>query len=277
MAGLRERQRGGVTEVYRHPWVVRLVHAVNALCLLVLLCSGLQILNAHPAFYWGEISHFDTPLAAIDNVQAADGALRGRLRILGAAFDTTGVLGVSPAADGGVEARAFPAWLTLPPYPDLGAGRAWHFAFAWLLVANGAIYLIHGFASGRIRLQLLPTRADLAGFGRSVVDHLRLRFDHGAAYNVLQKLTYLVVIFGLLPAMLLTGLVMSPAVYAWAPWLGDLFGGRQSARTIHFLSASGLVLFVVVHLAMVVAAGPINELKSIITGWYALKTRRETK
>lgn len=276
---LRERRRGEAIEVYRHPWVVRITHALNAICLLVLLVSGLQILNAHPAFYWGETSRFDDAVAAIEATPAADGSLRGSVRILGASFDTTGVLGVSRGADGGAEARAFPAWLTLPSYLDLGAGRAWHFAFAWLLVGNGGLYLLHGVATGRLRAQLAPSVADVRHLGRSILDHARLRFPTGEAarhYNGLQKLAYLGVVLLALPAMLATGLVMSPTVHAWAPWLGDLFGGRQSARTIHFLVALALIGFVAVHLAMVLAAGPVNELRAIITGWYRLKTKRSS-
>jgi thiosulfate reductase cytochrome b subunit len=275
---LRERRRGAAVEVYRHPWVVRIVHALNAVCLLVLLTSGLQILNAHPAFYWGETSRFATPLAAIVSAPAADGSLRGRVDVLGASFDTTGVLGVSKGADGTAEARAFPSWLTLPTYLDLGAGRAWHFAFAWLLVANGVVYLAHGLASGRLRGQLSPTGADLRHLSASFVEHLQLRFPTGEAarhYNGLQKLAYLGVIVVALPVMLLTGLAMSPTMHGWAPWLGDLFGGRQSARTVHFITVMALVAFVIVHLAMVLAAGPINELRAIITGWYRLKPPKE--
>ena len=93
-------------------------------------------------------------------------------------------------------------------------------------------------------------------------------------YNVLQKLSYIGVIFGLLPAMVLTGLTMSPGMDAAWPWLLDLFGGRQSARSIHFICASLLVAFILVHLLMVVLAGPLNELRSIITGWYRLPKQR---
>jgi thiosulfate reductase cytochrome b subunit len=122
---------------------------------------------------------------------------------------------------------------------------------------------------------LWPSLADLRRFGGSLWDHLRLRFAHDdPGYNVLQKLAYAAVIFGLLPLMLLTGLVMSPAVYARLPLLGDLLGGRQSARTLHFLAASGLVSFVAVHLAMVVAAGPVNEMRSMITGWFVIRRER---
>lgn len=271
-----ERRRDKVLEVYRHPWVVRITHALNAVCVLVLLTSGLQILNAHPALYWGETSQFGTPLAAIDSVPDSSGALRGRVRIFSATFDTTGVLGVSRSADGQLEARAIPAWLTLPSYADLGAGRAWHFAFAWLLFGNWAVYLIHGLASGRLWAELLPTRADLAHFGQSIIDHARLRFPTGEAirhYNVLQKFAYLGVLAVGLPVMLMTGLTMSPAIHAWAGWLGDIFGGRQAARTFHFLTAMALVAFVAVHLLMVLAAGPLKELRAIVTGWYAVKQR----
>ncbi|HKP78406.1 MAG TPA: cytochrome b/b6 domain-containing protein [Phenylobacterium sp.] len=272
-----ERRRGESLEIYRHPWAVRITHALNALCLLVLLASGLQILNAHPAFYWGEASRFDRPLAAIDAVPGPDGTPRGRLRVLGASFDTTGVLGASRSADGELQAQAIPAWVTWPSYPDLGAGRAWHFAFAWLFVINSAAYLIHGLASGRLRAELVPDRADLAHLGRSVIEHARLRLPAGEAarrYNVLQKLAYLGVIALALPVMLMTGLAMSPAMHAWTPWLGDVFGGRQSARTLHLLTALALVAFVAVHLLMVLAAGPLNELRAIVTGWYVLKSRK---
>ena len=272
-----ERRRGETLEIYRHPWAVRLTHALNVLCLLVLLTSGLQVLNAHPALYWGEASQFAKPLAAIDAVPGPDGTPRGRLRVFGASFDTTGVLGVSRSAGGELQTQAIPGWMTWPPYPDLGAGRAWHFAFGWLFVFNSAAYLIHGLTSGRLRAELLPNRTDLAHFGRSVMEHFRLRFPAGNAarrYNALQKLAYLGVIAAALPVMLMTGLAMSPALHAWTPWLGDAFGGRQSARTFHLLTALALVAFVAIHLLMVPAAGPLNELRAIVTGWYVLKSPR---
>jgi thiosulfate reductase cytochrome b subunit len=277
MTEVRERTSKGVTAIYRHPLLVRATHWVNALCLLVLLLSGLQILNAHPAFYWGEVSHFDRPFAAIEATTAANGDLKGQLTVAGARLDTTGVLGASKSGGDQLQARAFPSWMTLPGYLDLGAGRRWHFAFAWVLVINGLIYLGFAIGTGRTRAMLKPTREELRGLGRSVLDHLRLRFAHGEEardYNILQKLAYLAVIFGLLPLMLLTGLVMSPAMYARLPFLAELFGGRQSARTIHFLVASGLVSFFLVHVAMVIAAGPINEMRSILTGWFVIRREK---
>ncbi|MDO9338682.1 MAG: cytochrome b/b6 domain-containing protein [Caulobacter sp.] len=278
MAKFIERTRKGETAVYRHPLLVRASHWINALCLLILLLSGLQILNAHPAFYWGQTSTFARPAAAIESVQADDGTLRGRLTVAGLTVDTTGVLGASKSGGDQLQERAFPSWMTLPGSLDLGAGRRWHFAFAWILVLNGLAYLIYAFASRRVGRVLWPTLAELRGIGRSLVDHLRLRFAHGEDardYNVLQKLSYVAVIFGLLPLMLATGLVMSPAMDARLPLLGDLLGGRQSARTLHFLSAFGLTSFFLVHVAMVVAAGPVNEMRSILTGWFVIRRDRD--
>lgn len=277
MAEMIERTRRGKTAIYRHPLLVRISHWINALCLLILLLSGLQILNAHPAFYWGHISRFDRPAAAIEAVEAQDGTLRGRLTLAGLTLDTTGVLGASKSGGEQLQARAFPSWMTLPGSLDLGAGRRWHFAFAWLLVVNGLAYLTYSFVSRRVGRLLWPSLADLRGIGRTTLDHLKFRFAHGEEarhYNVLQKLAYVAVIFGLLPLMLATGLAMSPAVDASLPIIVDALGGRQSARTLHFMVAFGLTAFVFVHLAMVIAAGPVNEMRSILTGWFVI--RRET-
>jgi thiosulfate reductase cytochrome b subunit len=117
---------------------------------------------------------------------------------------------------------------------------------------------------------LMPTGRDLRNLPADVANHARLRFHHGRQYNVLQKLAYASVMFVALPLMILTGLTMSPSVNATAPWLLDLFGGRQTSRTIHFAVMVGLVGFFVVHMLMILAAGPINELRSIFTGWYRI-------
>ncbi|WP_202620226.1 cytochrome b/b6 domain-containing protein, partial [Escherichia coli] len=138
-------------------------------------------------------------------------------------FDTTGVLGLSNV--GGVEAdRAFPSWATLPSNQDLATGRRWHFLFAWLLVINGAIYLLYGLISGQLRRRLIPEGDQIRDFGGSVKEHLLLRFPEGEEakrYNVIQKLTYLGVVLILLPAMVLAGLAMSPGVDAAWPWLTE--------------------------------------------------------
>ncbi len=232
-------RRGGGALVYRHGLVVRLTHWVNLASMVVLLLSGLQILCAHPAFYWGDVSTFARPLAAVTTSTANDGSSRGALTIAGARFDTTGLLGVSKSTDGSSSERAFPAWLTLPAELDLGAGRRWHFFFAWLFAINGALYLGTGLITLRLQRTLIPSRSDLAGLGRTAFDHLRLKFPRGEAardYNRLQKFVYLAWSSGCCRLMLATGLSMSPSIDAWVPALaGQPFGGRQSARTIHFI------------------------------------------
>lgn len=260
--------------VRRHSGVTRVTHWINVLALLVLLGSGLQIFNAHGALYWGQKSHFDRPWLSIGREERA-GEVIGVTRIGGLALETTGTLGWT-GRPGARESRAFPAWATIPSWRDLASGRRWHFFFAWVFVANGLVYWLSGLAGGHIRRDLLPTRADLAPrhLWREIIDHARLRFAKGEAarrYNVLQKLAYLAAVLVLLPLMVATGLTMSPGFNAAAPWLVDLFGGRQSARSIHFICAALIVLFVLVHLAMVVASGLWNNLRSMITGRYAIE------
>jgi len=259
--------------IYRHPAWVRVAHWVNALCLLVLLLSGLQIFNAHPALYWGRSSPFDRPFISLEAREAGPGKLAGVSRIGGLSLPTTGVLGVSKGEDGQPEVRGFPKWLTLPGYRDLATGRRWHFLFAWLFVVNGAAYLALLLFGRRLRTVLWPTAKDLRGVGASIWEHVRLRRAKGEAarsYNVLQKLSYLAVIFLLLPLMVLSGMTMSPGLDTVFPGLLWVFGGRQSARTIHFLTASAVVLFFLVHVFEVFAAGFWNEMRSIVTGRYAV-------
>ncbi|MCW2286508.1 thiosulfate reductase cytochrome b subunit [Rhodoblastus acidophilus] len=258
--------------VHRHALVTRITHWINVLCILILLPSGLQILMAHPAFYWGPYgSDRDRPALEIGAQETDDNALKGFLRIGGKTLDTTGYLGAVKDADGEWHDRALPYWATLPSYRSLALGRRWHLFFAWLFVANLAVYCLVGLANGHLRRDLLPTRKQLnpRALLADVVHHVKLQFPRGEAarhYNPLQKLAYLGVVAVLLPTVILTGLTMSPGMDAILPWLIDLFGGRQSARTIHFIAASLIVLFILVHLVMVVLAGPINEIRSMITG-----------
>ncbi len=257
--------------IYRHSVVVRITHWVNVACLTVLLMSGLQIFNAHPALYWGERSDFQHPWLAINSKQAEEGPAEGVTRIGGTSFNTTGLLGVSKDADGEAVERAFPRWSTLPSDQDLAKGRRWHFFFAWAFVANGLIYLAFSLFSRHLSRDLLPRPMELANIPHEIVQHARLRFpqgDEARYYNVLQKLTYLIVIFALLPLVVLAGMTMSPGLDAAFPELLSLFGGRQSARSIHFLTATGIVLFVVVHVVMVLVSGVWNNLRSMITGRY---------
>jgi thiosulfate reductase cytochrome b subunit len=222
----------------RHAALVRVTHWITVFCFMFLLMSGLQIFNAHPALYVGNGSDFGHPILSL---------------------------------------RAFPGWITLPSYQDLATARRWHFFFAWALVLNGLVYLVWGFASRHFSRDLLPRRMELGHIGREVIEHLRLRFPCGEAarrYNVLQQLTYLFVVFGLFPLVILTGLTMSPGIDSLVPQLLTLFGGRQTARLIHFAAAWSLVLFVIVHLVLVLVSGVWNNLRSMVTGWYRLGNRR---
>jgi thiosulfate reductase cytochrome b subunit len=260
--------------VKRHTVVTRITHWLNVLLISVLLMSGLQIFNAHPALYWGAKSTFAQPWVSMTKQEIGDEP-RGITTVGSLSFDTTGLLGWS-GKEGMREQRGFPAWATIPSYRSLADGRRWHFFFAWLFVINGLVYLAWGLIGGHLRKDLLPTRAQLAPkhILHEISTHARLKFPKGEEarrYNVIQKITYLVVILLLLPAMVATGLCMSPGFNAAAPWLVDLFGGRQSARTIHFLSASLIVAFVVVHLLLVVLSGLWNNMRSMITGRYAIE------
>ena len=262
--------------VHRHAPLTRLTHWVNLACIVVLLMSGLQIFNAHPALYWGQFgADADPAVLEIGANEANDGSLTGYARVGSVTVPTTGVLGASRNADGHVVERAFPRYVTLPGFRDLHLGRRWHFFFAWIFVANLLVYYLGGLASGHLRRDLLPSLSQLkpSSIAKDIWDHLQLKFPHDEEalhYNFLQKMAYLGVIGVLLPAMVLTGLTMSPAMDAILPWLVDLFGGRQSARTIHFIAANLIVLFIFVHVVMVILAGPINELRSMITGKFAI-------
>lgn len=259
--------------IYRHTFLVRLTHWLNALAIVIMIGSGLNIFNAHPHLYWGQKgSELDRPFLSIDDVNGATGP-RGVTTIGPVKLDTTGVLGVS-TDHGQVLQKAWPSWLTIPSNQDLADARHWHFFFAWILAINGLVYLLWSLVSRHLQRNLWPTVGDLKSIPRSVLDHVRLKHPTGEAakrYNVLQRLAYLGLIT-LVTLMVLTGLTMSPGFDAFAPWLLDLFGGRQSARSIHFLCASGIVAFIVVHLVEVVLAGPINEVKSMITGRYAVRS-----
>jgi thiosulfate reductase cytochrome b subunit len=257
--------------IYRHRLWVRATHWINVVCMTGLLMSGLQIFNAHPALYWGDYSDFAAPILAIGTEQATPGDAEGVTTIAGHAFDTTGVLGLSGDPRDPDSARAFPSWATLPSALWLAMGRRWHFFFAWLFVINGAIYAISSIIGRHLRHDLVPSRGDIAHIGRSLGEHLRLRFPKGEEakhYNVIQKLTYLIVAFVLGPVMILAGLAMSPRLDASYPILLEIFGGRQSARTIHFIIALAFLGFVVVHLVMVLVSGVWNNLRSMVTGWY---------
>ncbi|HEY7641078.1 MAG TPA: cytochrome b/b6 domain-containing protein [Steroidobacteraceae bacterium] len=219
----------------RHAWPVRLTHWINAVALTLLLMSGLQIFNAHPSLYWGDSSYSGAgPILAL---------------------------------------QGFPSWLTVPSSQWLAMGRRWHFFCAWVLVINAAAYLAYTITSGHLTRDMAVRRADWRSIGRSFREHLRLhrpRGEDATRYNVLQKLSYLLVIFVLLPLMVLTGMAMSPRLDSLLPGWVDLLGGRQSARTLHFVTAWLLVLFAAIHVFEVIVTGFWNNLRSMITGRYRI-------
>jgi len=256
--------------IYRQTRWTRLTHWVWAISLFFLLLTGLQIFNAHPALYVGDQSGFQfaNHILAITS-ENGDAGPKGVTEVLGVRFDTTGLLGLSER-NGQPNAQAFPAWATIPSYQDLATGRVIHFFFAWLLTGTLLVWLAASLINGHLRRDLAPRLDDLSRLRRDIVDHARLRFHHGRDYNTLQKMTYGTVLFVMLPLMILTGLAMSPSANALMPWLPEILGGRQTARTIHFAVMLLLVGFFIVHMLMILAAGPINELRSIITGWYRI-------
>lgn len=219
---------------YRHRLPTRIWHWTNAVAVFVMIGSGLTISNAHPHLYWG---------------------------VYGANFD---VAWFSPPR--------FPGWLTIPAGYNLALARRWHLLFALVLAFNLAWFMAaslwnrHFARDLRIRaVELKPTHV-LA----DVRAHLAFRFHdaaHPARFNLLQKLAYAAALFVLLPVTIATGLALSPGWNAGAPWLLDLFGGRASARSVHFLACWGIVGFVVVHLVLVILAGPWREVRSMLTGW----------
>lgn len=232
------------TLVKRHRLSTRLWHWANALVMATLFMSGLGIFNAHPRLYWGQY---------------------------GANFDHAWLM-----------LHRFPGWITLPGSYDLALSRRWHLSFALLFIALTLAYLLWSLGNRHISRDLAFRRGELrpGHIWQDMKDHARLRFPTGAAaarYNVLQKGAYAGVIFLILPVLILTGLAMSPGMDAAWPWLIDLFGGRQSARSIHFLAAWATVAFFIVHIAMVILAGPLNEIRSMLTGWYRLPCARRRK
>jgi len=259
---------------YRHRLPVRVMHWVNVVALTILLMSGLNIFDAHPALYWGKSSYTgDGPVLLIGANMTPEAGIHGITRVFGRDFDTTGLLGASKDRDGELTNRAFPWWLTIPDNRWLSMARSWHFFFAWVLVLNGLAYLIWSIGSRHLTRDLVPDARDLRTIPQSLRDHLLFRHPKGEAakrYNVLQKIAYLAVIFVLVPLVILMGLGMSP----WADtivsgWV-DLFGGRQSARTIHFIAAWLVVAFVLVHVFEVIVSGFWNHLRSMITGRFSV-------
>ena len=261
--------------VKRHTPMVRVMHWINVICFFVLLMSGLNIFNSNSSLFWGKSSYNGSaPLLQIKGTVTEQGGMIGTTTVFGHSFNTTGVLGASKI-DGNATVRAFPSWITIPDRKWLSMARLWHFFFAWLFVINGLMYVIYSITSRHLARDLAPTTNDWRGIGQSIKDHIRFKHPTGEAakhYNVLQKLAYLIVIFVLLPMVILMGLAMSPmadtVITGWVGW----FGGRQSARTLHFVVAWALVAFVFIHVFEVIVSGLWNNIRSMITGRYEIKS-----
>ena len=257
--------------VPRHRLATRIWHWSNVVAFFVMLMSGLMIFNAHPRLYWGQYgANFDTPWFEIGSHGDSGYAKLGAIEV-----PTTGLLGAWRDGAGAIQHRAFPHWITIPSSYSLADARIWHLAFAWLLALGLLVYMVTSLFNRHFKRDLTISRAEIAPshVWQDIKDHARLRFPTGEAalhYNILQKLAYASVLFVMLPLIILTGLTMSPGMNSGWSFLLDIFGGRQSARSLHFLACWGLVGFFFVHIAMVVLAGPINEVRSMITGRFRI-------
>lgn len=279
---MRPLRRDNSEVILRHRLPVRLWHWISVLAIVGLLFTGFCILNVHPRLYWGEVGNAYTPaLLALDSDEpggprptthpAPAVLVFGNRR-----FNVTGRLGV--VADAGNDGLYFLIANT-PESWQFGAMRAWHFTIAWILVLGWVSYAIYLIASGQLRSRLFPRISQLrpSAIATDVLNHLRFHRSTGEeakSYNLLQKLSYLLVIFVLLPLVVLTGLTMSNAVASRFPELCSLFGGRESARTIHFFCAFALVLFAVIHVIQLFVAGFLNEMRSMITGRFRIRGSR---
>lgn len=259
----------------RHRLTTRLWHWTNALCLLVLLMSGLTIFNAHPRLYWGEYgANNDHAWMAIGSSDTVGYLRLGEMRI-----ETTGVLGNWKDSEGRTRTWAFPGWATIPSGYSLADGRRWHFFFAWIFALGLTFYMIRSLWNRHIQKDLRMHREEWrpSHIWRSLRDHTSLaviRQSWDKPYNVIQKLSYIGVIFILLPLMIASGLTMSPTMDANWPFLSELFGGRQSARSVHFLTAFLLVLFFLIHMVMVLLSGPVRQIRAMITGGHPKEAGR---
>jgi thiosulfate reductase cytochrome b subunit len=225
--------------IIRHSLAVRVCHWINAAAFFGLLVTGFAIFVTYPELYWGQVGY------------------RGHEPSFG-------------LADLGIENNPW-AWIDGPRR----WGRNYHFTFAWIFVINGLTYLALGLLRRRLMSRMLPTRHELTmrHLAADIRSHLHLRMPGSVAadgYNILQKLSYLVVIFVLSPLIVITGLGQSPAITTVAPWLLDTFGGHQSLRTLHMISILLLTLFVLVHVFQVFVSGFVNEMRSMITGRFAV-------
>lgn len=227
----------GGSVIYRHRVVTRLWHWINAITIFIMIGSGLMISNAHPHLYWGNYgANFDHPWLSLPR---------------------------------------WPGWVTIPGSYNLALARRWHLLFALVLGFGLLLFMIASLINRHFQRDLRVRAGELKprNLLHDLKEHLAFRFHdpaNPAAFNIFQKLSYVLVIFILIPVMILTGLTLSPGMNAAWPWLLDIFGGRSSARSIHFIAAAALVAFTIVHLLLVMLAGPLNEIRSMITGRWTI-------
>lgn len=238
---------------YGHRWWVRLSHWIITLSFFGLVFTGIEILMVHPRLYWGEVGNDLTP--ALFELPISRNYKHG-------GWENT------MSFDNGT--KAVSASRTYDIFNQNGWGRSLHFLLAWILVATGVLYLVTGFFTGHFRQRILPALKELSPIVlyRDLKTHMRFRqvSPTPSQYNLSQKVIYAFVIFLMLPLMLMTGLTMSPAVTASLPFLLDLFGGLQSARTIHFFTSVLLELFLIVHFGMVIISGFKKQIIAMTTG-----------
>ncbi|MFA6123347.1 MAG: cytochrome b/b6 domain-containing protein [Sphingomonas sp.] len=225
------------TALYRHRLATRLWHWLNVVTVFIMIGSGLTILNAHPHLYWGQF-------------------------------------GANPDHPWFNPPHA-PSYLTIPAGYNLAIARRWHLLFALVFAFGLLAFMVSSLINQHFQKDLRIRLKELAPahLWFDLKEHLAFRFHdpkNPGAFNIFQKLSYVLVIFGLIPMMILSGLVLSPTMVAAWPWMLDLVGGRASARSLHFIAASGLVLFIIVHLVLVILAGAWPEVKSMVTGWWTV-------
>jgi thiosulfate reductase cytochrome b subunit len=227
------------SEPPRHAAFVRVTHWITALCFFALLISGGEIVISHPRFYWGETGNDLTPTLFKISIPASRNLV------------PTGYGYVLPDQNG---------W-----------SRYLHFEAAWAVVLTGILYVIWGLWTGHFRSNLFPAPADRTwrAFTGVISKHIRLKRPDEAdafSYNAVQRASYLIVIFILFPLVIWTGLALSPSFNSAFPLAVNVLGGRQSARTLHFFVSVSLLLFLIVHVAMVVLAGFMNRMRAMTTG-----------
>jgi thiosulfate reductase cytochrome b subunit len=215
----------------RHALSTRLWHWLNLLCVVVLFMSGLTISNAHRRRYWGDWG-----------------------------FE---------ASQAWLMVPRFPDWMTIPGYYSLAVARDWHILMAWPFALGLLFMWIAMMVNRHFKRDIVTKRREWrpSAIWRDVVEHLKLNFDHHEGkYNFLQKLAYGLVLGVFLPMMIFTGISISPGMEPTFGWLVDLLGGRQSARSLHFIFAFAIAGFFIVHVLLVILSGPIGQMRDMITG-----------